>query len=157
MATINRKLQPARRQLRGRRASTTKPGSLLRSQIPIRTFADWDDACPGFTEMDLVAHCGRTTRGDYVISLSVVDIATGWWEGQASLNRSQKHVFDALEDVRQRLPFPLLGIDSGNDNAFLNDHLLRYCQREQITFTRCRLQEKRPGSHHPFGKVFWMR
>jgi len=147
VATIDRKLQPARRQLKRRGLSTTKPGSLLREQIPIRTFADWNDARPGFTEMDLLAHCGQTTRGEYVISLSVVDIATGWWEGRATPYRSQVRVFAALELIRQRLPFPLLGIDSDNDAAFINAHLLRYCQREQITFTRCRPYKKNDQAH----------
>lgn len=147
VATIDRKLQPARRQLKHRGLSTTKPGSLLREQIPIRTFADWDDARPGFTEMDLVAHCGQTARGEYVISLSVVDITTGWWEARATPYRSQVRVFSALEVVRQRLPFPLLGIDSDNDAAFINAHLLRYCQQEQITFTRCRPYKKNDQAH----------
>lgn len=155
VATIDRNLQPARRQLKHRGLSTTKPGSLLKEQIPMRTFADWDEARPGFTEMDLVAHCGETTRGEYVISLSVVDIATGWWEGLATPYRSQVHVFAALELIRQRLPFPLLGIDSDNDSAFINAHLLHYCQQEQITFPTgilyghplSPLQEKRPSPH----------
>lgn len=147
VATIDRNLQPARRQLKHRGLSTTKPGSLLKGQIPMRTFADWNDARPGFTEMDLVAHCGETTRGEYVISLSVVDIATGWWEGLATPYRSQVRVFAALEVIRQRLPFPLLGIDSDNDSAFINAHLLHYCQQEQITFTRCRPYKKNDQAH----------
>jgi hypothetical protein len=147
VATINRKLKPARRQLKRPRLNTTKPGSLLKNQIPIRTFADWNDARPGFTEMDLVAHCGHTTSGEYVISLSVVDIATGWWEGRACTYRSQVRVFAALETIRQRLPFSLLGLDSDNDAAFINDHLRRYCQREEITFTRCRPYKKNDQAH----------
>lgn len=147
VATIDRNLQPARRQLKHRGLSTTKPGSLLKGQIPMRTFADWNDARPGFTEMDLVAHCGETTRGEYVISLSVVDIATGWWEGLATPYRSQVRIFTALEVIRQRLPFPLLGIDSDNDSAFINAHLLHYCQQEQITFTRCRPYKKNDQAH----------
>lgn len=147
ISTINRKLQPYRRRLKARRLSTTKPGSLLKDQIPIRTFADWDDARPGFTEMDLVAHCGRSTKGEYVISLAVVDIATGWWEGRACTYRSQVRVFAALETIRQQLPFPLLGIDSDNDAAFINAHLLRYCQQEEITFTRCRPYKKNDQAH----------
>ncbi len=146
-ATIDRKLRPFRRRLKPRGLTTTKPGSLLKQRIPIRTFADWDDLRPGFTEIDLVAHCGDSTHGEYLNSLDLVDVATGWSECRAVTYRSQREVFAALQVLRRRLPFPLLGIDSDNDGAFLNDHLLRYTRQEHITFTRCRPYKKNDQAH----------
>jgi hypothetical protein len=146
-ATLDRKLRPARRQARGRGRSTTRAGSLLKHQVPVRTFADWDEARPGFTEIDLVAHCGESTHGEYLHTLTMVDVATGWLECGAVVNRGQREVFAALERLRQCLPFRLLGIDSDNDSAFLNGHLVRYCQREQVTFTRSRPYRKNDQAH----------
>lgn len=146
-ATVERKLRPARRRRQGRGRSTTRAGALLKQQVPIRTFADWNEARPGFTEIDLVAHCGESTRGEYLNTLSVVDVATGWLECGAVVNRSQRDVFAALEAIRQRLPFHLLGIDSDNDSVFINDHLVRYCQRQQLTFTRSRPYRKNDQAH----------
>jgi len=145
-ATMDRLLAPARKKPR-RGLSTTKPGTLLKQAIPVRTFADWDEAQPGFLELDLVAHCDDSTGGEYVHTLDTVDVATGWSECVAVPNRGQKAVFAALQTVRQRLPFPLLGIDSDNDSAFINDHLYRYCQREHITFTRARAYKKNDQAH----------
>lgn len=146
-ATLERKLQPARRRRRGRGRSTTRAGRLLKHQVPIRTFADWNEARPGFTEIDLVAHCGESTRGEYLNTLSLVDVASGWLECGAVTYRSQREVFAALEAIRQRLPFGLLGIDSDNDSAFLNDHLVRYCHSQQLTFTRSRPYRKNDQAH----------
>ena len=146
-ATLDRKLHPARRRQRGQGRSTTRAGALLKHQVPIRTFADWNDARPGFTEIDLVAHCGESTRGEYLNTLNVVDVATGWLECRAVTYRSQRDVFAALEAIRQRLPFGLLGIDSDNDSAFLNDHLVRYCRSQQLTFTRSRPYHKNDQAH----------
>jgi hypothetical protein len=135
-ATIDRLLKTHRpKPLRGR--GTTKPGTLLKGQIPVRTFADWDDARPGFLEVDLVAHCGESTKGEYLHTLTAVDIDTRWCELSVLPNRGQQAVKDAIEMMRGRLPFPLLGLDSGSD-AFLNWNLTRYCQTQKITFTRCR-------------------
>jgi len=145
-ATIDRKLKPARR-LRHRGRSTTRRGTWLKSQIPVRTFADWDDTCPGFTEIDLVAHCGTSTRGEYLNTLSMVDVATQWFESQAVTYRSQREVFVALDQLRYQFPFPLKGIDSDNDSVFINAHLVRYCQREGITFTRSRPYKKNDQAH----------
>lgn len=145
-ATIDRCLRRVRRQ-RGRGLSTTKPGTLLKQAIPVRTFADWDDARPGFVEMDLVAHCGDSTHGEYLNTLNVVDVFTGWSECPVLANRSQREVSAAIERLRERLPFPLLGIDSDNDSAFINDNLYRYCQQEKITFTRSRPYKKNDQAH----------
>jgi len=117
-ATIDRRLQRARSQLPVRGRTTTRPGSLLKSAIPIRTFADWDDARPGFLEIDLVAHCGETTAGEYLHTLSAVDIDTRWYEPVALPNRSQKATFEGIRTLRHRLPFPLLGLDSDSGGEF---------------------------------------
>ncbi|MBI4757838.1 MAG: hypothetical protein HY783_02380 [Chloroflexi bacterium] len=130
-STMDRLLRPARRGQPRRGRSTTKPGTLLKRSIPIRTFADWDDAKPGFLEIDLVAHCAESTEGEYLATLDTVDVVTGWSECIVPANRGQQAVRAALLEIRERLPVPLLGIDSDNDGAFINDHLLRYCQEER--------------------------
>jgi len=146
-STIDRRLRPVRFENKKRGLSTTKPGTLLKSAIPIRTFTDWDETIPGFVEVDLVAHCGETTAGQYLNTLTVTDIATGWTECLAILYRSQQMVSQAIIELRQRLPFPLLGIDSDNGSEFINSTLFRYCQDEKITFTRCRPYKKNDQAH----------
>lgn len=141
-ATADRLLRAERQRAKPHGLGTTKPGTLLKSAIAIRTFAEWNEAEPGFTEIDLVMHCGTTTRGEYLHSLTVTDVATGWTECVALRNRGQQAVFQALVLARGRLPFPLRGIDSDNGGEFINAHLLRYCQEEQLTFTRSRPYKK---------------
>lgn len=141
-ATADRLLHAERARAKPHGLGTTKPGTLLKSAIPIRTFAEWDEAVPGFTEIDLVVHCGPTTRGEYLHSLTVTDVATGWTECVALRNRGQQSVFQALVLARERLPFPLRGIDSDNGSEFINAHLLRYCQEQELTFTRSRPYKK---------------
>jgi hypothetical protein len=118
----------------------TKPGTLLKDRIPIRTWADWHEDRPGFCEMDLVDHSGgRIIRGaDHAWTLCFTDIKTAWTECVAVRNKAQVHVFAAIQDARQRLPFALLGVDSDNGSEFINDQLFRYCLQEEITFTRGR-------------------
>lgn len=140
-STIDRCLQSARFE-HPHGLSTTKPGTLLKKAIPVRTWAEWDDARPGFVEMDLVAHCGETVEGQYINTLTVVDVSTGWTECMAIFQKTQKATFEAVLVMRQQLPFPLLGIDSDNGGEFINDILYRYCQTEQITFTRSRPYQK---------------
>ena len=128
---------------------------MLKHSIPIRTFADWDDKRPGFFEADLVGHCGDSTRGDYVHTLMLVDVATGWTEFEALEHRSQKAVTAAIDSIRQRLPYPvragwtpstaaypMLGWDSDNGSEFINATLARYCIQHHITFTRSRPYKK---------------
>lgn len=146
-ATIDRLLKPARARQPRRGLSLTKPGPLLKKAIPIRTWADWDDARPGFLELDLVAHCGDAAGGEYLYTLDTVDVFTGWSECIAVPNRGQRAVFEALQLIRHRLPFPLRGIDSDNDSAFINDHLYRFTQREGILFTRSRPYKKNDQAH----------
>ena len=141
-STIDRLLRPCRK-LGGRRGlTTTRPGSLLKSSIPIRTFADWQENKPGFMEIDLVAHCGETTEGFYLNTLCAVDVASGWTECLPVWGKGQERVGGAVHRVRQRLPFPLLGLDSDNGSEFINQHLFTYCQREKISFTRSRSYKK---------------
>lgn len=137
-ATIDRALKPARQKYSIKGRSCTKPGTLLKHQVPIRTYADWDDLKPGFLEIDLVGHEGGNAQGDYCFTLDITDVATGWTELAAVPNKAQKWVFEALQELRKRLPFTLLGIDSDNGGEFINHHLVAYCSEQQITFTRSR-------------------
>jgi len=147
ISTADRLLRPHRRGPRGRGLATTKSGSLLKKSIAVRTFADWDEARPGFVEVDLVAHCGQSSDGQYLNTLDMTDIATGWTECLALLNKSQRQVSKAIAAARQRFPFPLLGIDSDNGSEFINANLLRYCNEEGITFTRSREYHKNDQAH----------
>jgi len=146
-ATIDRLLKPAKNHMKFKGISATKPGTLLKRDIPIRLGTQWDDAVPGYVEIDLVAHCGVTAAGEYINTLDVTDICTGWTETAAVLNKAQKHVFEALMVVKERQPFPLLGIDSDNGSEFINAHLFRYCKQENICFTRSRPDKKNDGCH----------
>lgn len=141
-ATIDRLLAGERRKQTIKGRSNTKPGTLLKHQIPIRTFSQWDEHKPGFTEIDLVGHDGGDAHGEFIQTLDVTDIRTTWTETEAVRNKAQKWVFDALKDIRERMPFPLQGIDSDSGAEFINHHLYRYCQQESITFTRSRSYRK---------------
>ena len=142
-STIDRLLKPEKDKFRlGKGRSGTKPGTLLKNQIPIRTFADWDDTKPGFTEVDLVGHDGGNVSGDYAQSLNFVDIATCWDETAACRNKAQKHVFRAIKIVSARFPFEIAGIDSDNGAEFINNILIRYCVKNKINFTRSRPYRK---------------
>ncbi len=141
-STADRILAGDRRRLELKGRSGTKPGSLLKHKIPICTFADWDDAEVGFLQVDLVGHEGGNSRGDFCQSLSATDVASGWTELRGLRNKAQVWTFDALKDIREHLPFPLLGINSDTGSEFINNHLYRYCKREKISFTRCRQGRK---------------
>jgi hypothetical protein len=141
-ATVDRCLEPYRARFPGKGRGLTKPGTLLKSQIPIRTFADWDDGRPGFLEIDLVAHCGASGAGEFLFTLSAVDVLTGWMGLEPVLNKGELAVFEALGRLRARLPFPLLGLDSDNGSEFINHALVRWCGDEGITLTRARPYRK---------------
>jgi hypothetical protein len=147
-ATMDR-LRAGRQRGPGRRSGFTKPGTLLKDLIPIRTWADWTEDRPGFCEMDLVDHSGGITlRGsDHAWTLCFTDICTAWTECVATPNKAQVHVFTAIQNARQRLPFSLLGIDSDNGSEFINDQLYRYCLKEELTFTRGRAGRKNDGAY----------
>ena len=146
-ATIDRRLagERAKRQLRGRRA--TKPGSLLRSQIPVRTCADWDDAKPGFMEIDRVSHDGGNAVGPFAFTLTVTDISTGWTENRSVPTKEVKCVLRALESIADKMPFQILGVDSDNGSEFINVYLFTWCRKREITFTRSRPSNKDDGCH----------
>jgi hypothetical protein len=142
-STIDRLLKKEKEKFRlGKGRSGTKPGTLLKKSIPIRTFADWDNAVPGFTECDLVAHDGGNSSGDFAQSLNFTDIATCWDSTAAAANKAQVHVFRALRAIVARFPFKVKGIDSDNGSEFVNAHLLNYCTDNEITFTRSRAHKK---------------
>jgi hypothetical protein len=141
-ATADRLLRSQRK--RGQRGlSTTRVGTLLKQQIPIRTFEVWSDTRPGFLEADLVAHCGADIERGYLYTLTLTDVATGWTECLPLLHRSREVVLPALQRARTLFPFPMLGIDTDNGGEFINEVVVAYCAREQITFTRGRPYQKR--------------
>ena len=146
-STIDRLLAAKRKQMCPKGRATTKPGSLLKSQIPIRTGTEWDENRPGYVEMDTVAHCGESTRGQYVVTLDVTDIETCWSEQRAALNKAGKHVFAEFKKIRAQLPFTLYGIDCDSGAEFINGLMYRYCEDENITFTRGRPYKKNDGCH----------
>lgn len=146
-ATIDRLLAPVKREYQLKARSNTKPGTLLKHQIPIKTFSEWDEAQPGFVEIDLVAHNGGDPRGDFMHTLDVTDVCTQWTETQAVKNKARVWVFEALLDIREKLPFQLLGIDSDNGTEFINHHLVKYCEDNKITFTRGRPYKKNDGCY----------
>jgi hypothetical protein len=141
-ATIDRLLRSERRKYELRGQARTKPGTLLKHQIPIRTFAEWNEQQPGFVEIDLVSHDGGVGAGNYCQTLDLTDVATTWTETRAVRNKAQANVFAALQKVRKDLPFGLLGVDSDNGSEFINEQLLKYCRQEKITFTRSRPYRK---------------
>jgi len=158
-ATVDRLLRPHRERDQPHGLTTTKPGALLKRQIPVRTFQDWDDARPGCMEIDLVAHCGWSTEGAFLQTLVLTDVATGWTECLPLLYRSQQGVIASLDHARQLLPFPLVAVDTDNGGEFLNKELLSYCAREQITFTRGRTgKKKHPRCGYPMlrGTKEWL-
>ncbi len=146
-STMDRLLKTWRRKVGRSRFSTTKPGTLLKDSIPIRTFTDWKENSPGFLEADLVAHCGESAEGFYLNTLSAVDVATGWIECIGTWGKGQSRVRIGIHRIRQRLPFPMLGFDSDNGSEFINQHLLSYCRQGKITFTRSHSYKKNDSCH----------
>lgn len=141
-ATAGRIFREVRQAGQPRGIPTTRRGNLLKHQVPVRTFSDWSETTPGFFEADLVAHCGTSASGAFLYSFVLTDVATTWTECVALRSRSSASVIQALEQVRRALPFPLLGFDTDNGSEFLNNEVIAYCQREQITFTRGRAYKK---------------
>ena len=143
---IDRRLASRKRLLRRRLYGRTKPGTLLKHHIPIKT-DHWDVARPGFTEIDLVSHSGECAEGEFAHSFNLTDIHTTWTETYAVLGKGQTGIVAGLEAMRQALPFPLRGIDSDNGSEFLNEHLVRYCRTQEIQFTRGRPYKKDDNAH----------
>jgi hypothetical protein len=146
-ATIDRLLRDARAAAGGVPRRRRPPAAAIRRSVPVRTFSDWRDPAPGFFEADLVAHSGPTARGSYVQTLVLTDIATGWTECAPLLVREQVLVTEVLDEVRRVLPFPLLGFDTDNDSAFMNETVRDYCAAAGAEFTRCRPYRKNDQAH----------
>lgn len=146
-ATLERLLASEQIPVRRRVRSLTKPGTQLRNRIPLKTFTDWDDARPGFLEVDTVAHCGDSLQGFHLWTVTAVDIATGWVEMDAVWGKTQVRVGSAIRRVQRRLPVPLLGLDSDNGSEFINHGLFQYCEENRITFTRSRPYKKNDSAH----------
>ena len=146
-ATIDRRLQGPKvlAELRGR--SHTKPGTLLKSQIPIRTWSEWNEDVPGFCEIDLVGHEGGNAFGEFCFTLTMTDVATGWTVNRSVPNKAALWVAEAIDHAAGCFPFPVLGIDSDNGSEFINAHLFDYCTERKITFTRSRPGNKNDGAH----------
>lgn len=141
-ATCDRLLRPKRKSFAPKGRCMTKPGSMLKSQIPIRTWSDWTEEEPGYCEMDLVHHCDGDTSGEYLHSITITDVLLGWTENEALPNRSQRSVETAVEAIRARLPYPIKGLDSDCGGEFINPIIVRYCQEKGILFTRARPANK---------------
>jgi hypothetical protein len=147
-ATIDRLLKPIRIKHKGKGLSGTKPGRLLKNQIPIKT-DHWDVTQPGFMEADTVAHCGNSLTGDFVWSITFTDIYSTWTENRAVWNKGAHGVVTQTKDMEKRLPFELLGFDCDNGSEFLNYHLLNYFRKRSkvVQFTRSRPYHKNDNAH----------
>jgi hypothetical protein len=147
-SSIDRILRSHRNRYSKLGLSTTKPGSLIRKQIPIKT-AQWDESRPGFIEADTVAHCGNSVAGMFVYSLNTVDIATGWTEARALWGKGQKVAFEAIKSIEGVFPFKLLGFDSDNGGEFINWHLYSYFlkRKRPVNYTRSRAYQKNDNAH----------
>lgn len=140
--TIDNLLREERRKNQFKGISHTKPGTFLKQQIPIRTFADWNEKEIGFTEIDLVGHDGGSLLDDFCYTLTLVDVNSGWIDIEAIKNKAMVSTVSAVENMRKRLPFKLKGIDTDNGSEFINNHLKKYCEKHKITFTRGRSYRK---------------
>ncbi len=145
-ATIDRVLSRIKRKYKKLGLSTTKPGSLLKKHIPIKT-NQWDETRPGFVEADTVAHCGSSVSGIFIYTVNLTDIATGWTEARAAWGKGKTGVFQALKAIEFSLPFNILGFDSDNGNEFLNNYLFSYLTKRKIQFTRSREYQKNVNAH----------
>ncbi len=145
-STIDRHLRHRKRRLRHRLYGRTKPGALLKHHIPVKT-DHWDVVDPGFTEVDLVSHSGACADGEFLQSLNLTDIYSGWVETRAVMGKTQAGVNAAIDEIRAALPFRLRGLDSDNGAEFVNNQLFRYCEAREIQFTRGRPYKKDDNAH----------
>lgn len=143
---MDRRLQARKRTLKRRLYGTTRPGTLLKHLVPLKT-DHWDVTQPGYLEIDLVSHSGASAAGDFLHTLDAVDIHTGWVERQAVRGKGQHGILQALTTIAQQLPFALRGVDSDNGSEFINGHLVAFCQRRAIQFTRSRPYKKDDNAH----------
>ena len=147
-STIKRLLRRLKSKYKKFGLSTTKPGSLIKKQVPIKV-NQWDEAKPGFIEADTVAHCGSSVAGQFVYTLNIVDIATGWTEQRAVWGKGRAGVFNALQNIRKALPFKVLGFDCDNGGELLNYMLLEYFanKKNPVQYTRSREYRKNDNAH----------
>lgn len=146
--TIDRLLHRLKSKYKKLGLSATKPGSLLKKQVPIK-LNQWDQSRPGFIEADTVAHCGSSTSGQFVLTLNIVDIASGWTEQRALWGKGQRGVFDAIKNITKHLPFKVLGFDCDNGGELLNYMLLEYFthRKNPVQYTRSREYKKNDNAH----------
>ena len=143
---VDRRLRERKQRRKRRRYGGTRPGILLKHQIPVQTDA-WDVRVPGFTEVDLVSHSGNAASGEFAYSLNLTDLDTTWTETRAVLGKGENAIVGAFQDIQAALPFRLLGIDSDNGSEFINHHLARWCWKRDIQFTRSRPYKKDDNAH----------
>lgn len=145
--TMDHLLRNDRKGLTLRSKARTRPGTLLKHQVPVKTHSEWKDTEPGFVQVDCVGHDGGNAGGDFNQTVDVTDVATGWTETQAVKNKAQVWVFEALKEIRAQLPFPMKGLHSDSGGEFINNQLFRYCTAGKITFTRSRPGRKNDNPH----------
>ncbi len=147
-ATIDRLMAPMRAKYAGKGLATTKPGSIIKKRIPIKT-NQWNETIPGFIEADTVAHCDNSVAGMFVYSLNCVDIASGWTEQRAVWGKGERGVLEAIKDIEKNIPFPIKGFDCDNGSEFLNWHLHRHLteRKQPVQFTRARAYHKNDNAH----------
>jgi DNA-binding transcriptional ArsR family regulator len=145
-STIDRHLKPLKDKLRRRIYGRTKPGTLLRHKIPVKT-SNWDVERPGYMEADLVSHSGESSYGEFIYSLNFTDIFSQWVETQSVMGKGQEGILEAFDQISQRLPFKIAGIDSDNGSEFINHHIWNYCEERNIQFTRSRPYKKDDNAH----------
>lgn len=147
-STIDRLLKPIRNRYRKRGLATTKPGSLIKKKVPVKT-NQWDETRPGYIEADTVAHCGGSLSGSFVYTVNAVDIATGWIESRAIWGKGQRGTFEAIKSIEKSLPFKILGFDTDNGSEFLNWHLVTYFSKRKrpVQYTRARAYHKNDNAH----------
>jgi hypothetical protein len=145
-STLDRMVQRVRARNAIKGISTTRPGVLLKSEIPLRVGL-WEETTPGFCEVDCVAHCGDNAGGMFISTLNTTDIASMWFEAEPCMGKAQERILAGIQEIRKRIPFPLLGIDSDNGSEFINHQLYGYCTTEHIIFTRSRPYKKNDNAH----------
>jgi hypothetical protein len=145
-STLGRMMKTIREKHAVKGISTTRPGTLLKSEIPLRVGV-WEETEPGFLEIDLVAHCGDNGSGHFISTLDTTDIALGWFEAEPVMGKAQERIVAAIAEIATRLPYPLSGVDSDNGSEFINRQLYNYCVSRNIVFTRSRPYKKNDNAH----------
>lgn len=143
---IDRRLKEKKKKLSRKMYGRTKPGTLLKHHIPIKTDS-WDVDEPGYMEVDLVSHSGENASGEFIYSLNMTDILTGWVESCPLIGKGEKETLNGIKKIRKAVPFEILGIDTDNGSEFINHHLFRYCNKTGIQFTRGRPYKKDDNAH----------